>query len=211
MNRIRLTYKKGAALRYTGHLDLHKVWERTFRRACLPLAYSQGFHPQPKIQQACPLPLGFTSECEIVDFWITENIPTDAISATLEPALHPGITILDLKSIPLANPPLQTTIRSAEFEISFPQSEIIETIKEKINSILSAHTLMRERRGKTYDLRSLIHSLVIRNDISPKMVVQLSAMPGATGRPEEVLAAMDIDPIDVEVTRTALFFDNNND
>jgi radical SAM-linked protein len=159
MNRVRLTYKKGAALRYTGHLDLHKVWERTFRRACLPLVYSQGFHPQPKIQQACPLPLGFTSECEIVDFWITENIPTSAISAALESALHPGITILNLKCIPLSDPPLQTTIRSAEFEISFPQSENMESIKEKINSILSAKTLLRERRGKPYDLRSLIHCM----------------------------------------------------
>lgn len=211
MNRVRLTYKKGAALRYTGHLDLHKVWERTFRRACLPLAYSQGFHPQPKIQQACPLPLGFTSECEIVDFWITEDLPTSAISAALEPALHPGITILDLKCIPLADPPLQTIIRSAKYEILFQHSEKLDIITGKINSILSAQSLVRERRGKTYNLRSLIHTLFMKNDISPTMVVKLSAMPGATGRPEEILAEMGIDPINVEVTRTALFFDNNND
>ncbi len=211
MNRVRLTYKKGSALRYTGHLDLHKVWERTFRRAGLPLAYSQGFHPQPKIQQACPLPLGFTSECEIVDFWITEDIPIDEISAALEPALHPGIAILDLKCIPLADPPLQTTIRSAEFVISFSQSENLDTIHEKVNSILSAPSLVRERRGKTYDLRLLIQSLVIKNEISPSMVVQLSAMPGATGRPEEVLAAMGLDPVNVEVIRTALIFDNHHD
>ncbi len=211
MNRVRLTYKKGAALRYTGHLDLHKVWERTFRRAGLPLAYSQGFHPQPKIQQALPLPLGFTSECEIVDFWMTEVISIDEISAALEPALHPGIAILDLKCIPLADPPLQTTIRSAVFVISFPQSENLDSIHEKVNSILSAPSLMRERRGKTYDLRPLIQTLVIKNEISPSMVVQLSAMPGATGRPEEVLAAMGLDPVNVEVIRTALFFDNHHD
>lgn len=211
MNRVRLTYIKCAALRYTGHLDLHKVWERTFRRACLPLAYSQGFHPQPKIQQACPLPLGFTSECEIVDFWITEDIPISAISTALEPSLHPGITILEFKCIPLADPPLQTTIRSAKYEILFQQPENVDTTKEKINSILSAQTLLRERRGKPYDLRPLIHSLYMKNDVSPSMVAMLSAMPGATGRPEEVLAAMGIDLFDVEVTRTALYFDNNND
>ena len=45
--RIRITFSKTAAMRYTGHLDLHRAWERTFRRAGLPLAYSQGFHPQP--------------------------------------------------------------------------------------------------------------------------------------------------------------------
>ncbi len=61
MQRLRLTFAKTAAMRYTGHLDLHTTWERTLRRARLPLAYSQGFHPQPKIQLASALPLGFTS------------------------------------------------------------------------------------------------------------------------------------------------------
>ncbi len=211
MIRIRLTYKKGASLRYTGHLDLHKVWERTFRRARLPLAYSQGFHPQPKIQQACPLPLGFTSDCEIVDFWLTEDVLTNAISEALESTVHPGITILDVKCIPLSDPPLQTTIRSAQYEILLPQSENPDAIIEKINSILYAKSLQRERRGKIYDLRPLIQSLEFKNDKTPSLVLQLSAMPGATGRPEEVLAVMGLDPVNVEVTRTALLFEKNND
>jgi radical SAM-linked protein len=210
MSRIRLTYKKGASLRYTGHLDLHKVWERTFRRARLPLAYSQGFHPQPKIQQACPLPLGFTSDCEIVDFWLTEDVPTNTISAALASAVHPGITILGVKCIPLSDPPLQTTIRSAQYEIQMPEAETPDTITDKIESILSLESLQRERRGKIYDLRPLILSLAIKNDRSPSILVQLSAMPGATGRPEEVLDVMGIDPGNVEVIRTALFFENNN-
>lgn len=210
MSRIRLTYKKRASLRYTGHLDLHKVWERTFRRARLPLAYSQGFHPQPKIQQACPLPLGFTSDCEIVDFWLTEDVPTNTISAALASAVHPGITILDIKCIPLSDPPLQTTIRSAQYEIQLPESETPDTITDKIESILSLESLQRERRGKIYDLRPLILSLAIKNDISPSILVQLYAMPGATGRPEEVLDVIGIDSVNVEVIRTALFFENNN-
>ena len=54
--RIRITFSKQGALRYTGNLDLHKIWERTARRADLALAYSQGFHPQPKMQLAAALP-----------------------------------------------------------------------------------------------------------------------------------------------------------
>ena len=65
MERIRVYYSKTAPMRYTGNLDVHKVWEHTLRRARLPLAYSQGFHPQPRINQACPLPLGMTSRAEI--------------------------------------------------------------------------------------------------------------------------------------------------
>ena len=71
--RYRINYSKKEGMRYTSNLDVHKMWERTFRRAKLPLAYSQGFHPQPKIQQASPLPLGFLSDYEIVDFFKTRG------------------------------------------------------------------------------------------------------------------------------------------
>ena len=68
--RLRIAFSKTGALRYTGHLDLHKLWERTARRAGLPLAYSQGFHPLPKIQLAAALPLGFSARAELVDIWL---------------------------------------------------------------------------------------------------------------------------------------------
>ncbi|HLE27799.1 MAG TPA: TIGR03936 family radical SAM-associated protein, partial [Anaerolineales bacterium] len=70
MQRLRLTFAKTAAMKFSGHLDLHKTWERTLRRARLPLAYSQGFNPQPRLQLASALPLGFTSECEVLDAWM---------------------------------------------------------------------------------------------------------------------------------------------
>ena len=68
--RIRIVYSKADSLKYTGNLDLQKIWERLLRRANLPLAYSQGFHPQPRINQGCPLPLGFIGENEMVDIWL---------------------------------------------------------------------------------------------------------------------------------------------
>ena len=70
MERIRICYAKTEPLRYTSNLDVHKVWERLLLRARLPLAYSQGFHHQPRINQAAPLPLGFTSRVEMVDIWL---------------------------------------------------------------------------------------------------------------------------------------------
>src|SRR5512136_2023173 len=71
--RLRIVFSKTGSLRYTGHLDLQTVWERTVRRAGLPLAYTHGFHPGPKIQIASALPLGFIGRCEIVDIWLQES------------------------------------------------------------------------------------------------------------------------------------------
>ena len=78
--RIRITFAKQGALRYTGHLDLHKLWERAARRAELPLAYSQGFHPQPKMNIAAALPLGFSSRCEVMDMRLEHEIPAGRIT-----------------------------------------------------------------------------------------------------------------------------------
>ncbi len=65
--RARITFSKSGPLRYIGHLDLQTLWERAARRAGLPLAYSNGFHPQAKIYFAAALPLGFSSRAEVMD------------------------------------------------------------------------------------------------------------------------------------------------
>ena len=82
--RVRITFAKTDAMRFTGHLDLHRAWERTFRRAGLPLAYTQGFSPHPRINLASALPLGFTSERELVDIWLEQELPASAVTAALE-------------------------------------------------------------------------------------------------------------------------------
>ena len=205
MIRIRLTYKKGASLKYTGHLDLHKVWERTIRRAQLPLAYSQGFHPQPRLQQACPLPLGFISECEVIDLWLKEDLSVEEILAALIPALQPGIEIVKIETIPLSDAPLQTTVIAADYLAQFNDEIDERIIADKIDHLLSEKTIIRERRNKSYDLRQLIQKCHF-SSMPIGIFMQLSTLPGATGRPEEVLDALGIDLYSVQVVRTGLIF-----
>jgi len=118
MQRFRITYAKQDALRFTGNLDIQKVWERYLRRAELPVAYSQGFHPQPKIQQACPLPLGFISETEITDIWLDDDlISTVDVQHRLTTTGQPGIAIRSVASIVLTCPALQSIMVSAIYQI----------------------------------------------------------------------------------------------
>ncbi|MFN8461848.1 MAG: TIGR03936 family radical SAM-associated protein [Anaerolineales bacterium] len=86
--RIRITFSKQGALRYTGHLDLHKLWERAARRAELPLAYSQGFHPQPKMSLASALPLGFSSTCEVLDMRLERDVELGDLRERLNETLR---------------------------------------------------------------------------------------------------------------------------
>ena len=97
--RIRITFAKQGALRYTGHLDLHKLWERAARRAELPLAYSQGFHPQPKMNIAAALPLGFSSRCEMLDMKLEHDIQLDGLREKLQGTLPTGIQVIHVESV----------------------------------------------------------------------------------------------------------------
>jgi radical SAM-linked protein len=204
MQRIRIHYKKGEALQYIGNLDLHKVWERTFRRAQIPLAYSQGFHPQPRMHQACPLPLGFTSRVEMLDFWCKSDESLTDLQIKLEKTVQPGIEIQSLTSVPLKSPALQTIVESSLYRITLDDSTDLEPVEKKITALNISDHCMRERRGKQYDLRSLIKELTFEPGKPSAILMRLLALPGATGRPEEVLEELGISPFSVDVERIDL-------
>jgi radical SAM-linked protein len=206
--RIRITFAKHGALRYTGHLDLHKLWERTARRAGLPLAYSQGFHPQPKMNIAAALPLGFSSRCEVMDMRLQHDVPLDGLSEKLQTTLPSGIRVLNVERVADGEPALQTKVASAEYEVALTEPVDRSALERRIDSILSAESLLRERRGRAYDLRPLIEHLSLRPDPTPlpTIFMHLSAREGATGRPEEVLDALGIPYEETRIERTKLIF-----
>lgn len=219
--RIRITFSKTGALKYIGNLDLHNLWERGARRAGLPLAYTQGFHPQPKINLASPLPLGFSSRCEVVDLRLNEDVDIHALPPRLQAAMPSGIGILKAESVDENLPALQTQIVSAEYEVTLteavdgsdPSTELRASLKRKMDELLAGESLPRERRGKIYDLRPLIEKLALTPPPLPegegqgvRVVMQLSAREGATGRPDEVLAALGISPDQARIERSGLIF-----
>jgi radical SAM-linked protein len=198
--RIRVTFAKTDHMRYTSHLDVHRTWERTLRRARLPLAYSQGFNPRPKINLAVALPLGFTSDCELVEFWLDGAPPLSAVEAQLREAAPPGIEILHVEEIDPQMPKIPNLVDSAKYDVTL--LEPITDLEKRISDVLGAESLFRERRGKPYDLRPLIED--IKTPDANHLDLQLAARSGATGRPEEVLLALGIDPLEARVRRTAL-------
>lgn len=201
--RIRITFSKQGALRYTGHLDLHKLWERAARRAELPLAYSQGFHPQPKMNLAAALPLGFSSRCEMLDMRLEQDIALEGLPELLNNTLPSGIQVLNVEQVEERAPALQTQVLSAEYEVRTIESTFDEDVKRRIESVIQTQSILRTRRGKEYDLRPLIEALGVEDD---KIVMRLAAREGATGRPEEVLDVLGIGFEETRIERTRLIF-----
>lgn len=201
--RIRITYSKLNALRYTGSLDMQSIWERSFRRAGLPLAYSQGFHPQPRINQALPLPLGMTSQNDLAEFWLEQVMDVSHIANTLRLSVPPGLNISLVQVIDLRAPTLPNLVVSADYRITLLSAPSFDEIINAINLLLARPQIIREKRGKTYDLRPLIEQLTLqpRLDDHIQLVMRLSAREGATGRPEEVLSALGLDPLLARIER----------
>ncbi len=206
--RYRLTFAKTVDLRFTGHLDLHHALERMLRRASLPLAYSQGFNPRPRLNLASALPLGFTSDCELADFWLEEDLPADQLLGDLRCASPPGLQILALECILQKQPSLQKQVIASEYEVQIRQQVPLNTLQTRVHTLLSADSLLRKRRGKEYDLRPLIEALNTDAEENGqlRLRMRLSNLPGATGRPEEVLQALDLDPTYALVIRKRLIF-----
>jgi len=206
--RARITFTKQGALRYTGHLDLHRLWERAMRRADLPLNYSQGFHPQPKISIAAALPLGFSSLGEVLDVRFNADIAIEEIAARLGDSLPLDIKIINVESVDEREPALQTQVLSATYDVHLTEPVDGSELTRKIEDLLASESLPRERRSKFYDLRPLIETLDVITEADGKVWIQmkLAARDGATGRPEEVLNALSIEPEYTRVERTRLIF-----
>jgi radical SAM-linked protein len=209
--RYRMTFSKTEAMRFTSHLDLHTALERTMRRANLPLVYSQGFTPRPKLSLASALPLGYTSEAEAAEFWLKESLPVDEVTKAIHAAAPPGIVLHKIQLSDDRDPKLQNALSSAQFLVSLRQPD--PDLPSRVEAIMAADTLPRERirkgKKKTYDLRALIlfaEVIPAAEDTPQQIHLHLRAEPGATGRPDEVLKEMGIDPLSPHIHRTKLVF-----
>ncbi len=199
--RYRLHFHKTEAMRFTGHLDLHRALERTIRRAGLPLAYTRGFSPHPRLQLAAALPLGFVSRAEIADFWLERPLEPSDVLARLQAAAPPGMHFLEAQIAPEDEPALQRQVTGATYSVRLSDPPPAD-LEKRVRSLLAAPTVLRQRRGKGYDLRPLIARL--EHEGGGRLLMHLSAREGATGRPDEVIEALGLDPLAADVERTSL-------
>lgn len=206
ITRMRVEYTKGQALRFTGHLDLQRLWERLLRRSGLPVRYSQGYHPRARLNLASALPLGFISECELLDFWMDDLRSEEEVQNQLAEAAPPGIAILSVCEVDLREASLQSRMYASEYEVTFFNPQEREGLNHKIQKTLAQAEIFRKRRGKSYDLRPLILDLELRTfDHSEHgLWMRLMAEPGATGRPDEVLDEIGYENTQYLVRRTQL-------
>jgi len=173
-----------------------RLWQRAFHRAGIPLAYSEGFSPHPRISLAAPLPIGVTSETELMDIYTTQGVSPHFFTAAVSQQLPPGIEILQVQQIALTLPSLQSQVRYVEYKVEVETEREPKEIESALASLLSAKHLpwqhQRDTGTRSYDLRALIDDLRLIDWHHPYCTIdmRLRCDSSGSGRPEQVIAAL---------------------
>lgn len=207
--RLRLTFGKLGSQKYVGHLDLAKTWERILRRAQIPLSYSQGFNPRPRLQIATALSLGVTSDCEILDLWLDRPVELVGLAEHLMSKSPPGLPIHQIIEVPLNSPALQTVLESAVYHItptltgdSTDEAISPDELGRRAAELMAQSQLLRTRNEKTYDLRPLIISLALNEAGGLRAELSLGAQ--GTARPDELIDALGLSGRLLSIHRVAI-------
>lgn len=193
--RLRIIHSITPPLCYASHLDRMAVWTRAARRAGLPLRYSEGYHPRPRLQFGAALPVGFHAGAEILDLWLEPPVDPQAAQQQLERELPEGLGIVSVEDVDVNEPSLPKRVQSADYAATVESTLAPSEIERRVDELLAAESLPRERRGRAYDLRPLVEQLEMAETCPDGVVLEmrLATRSGATGRPEEVLAELGLD------------------
>lgn len=207
VQRLRITFGKQGGLKYTSNLDIAKVWERVLRRAQLPILYTQGFNARPRLQIAIALPLGITSECELLDVALRERIDIEGLAERIMSTSPEGLYVYDIEEVAIHENALEREVESAEYRITFVDGVDQEDLKERVNEMLVQERIMKieyNRRGKktAYDLRPLIHDMQV--DDEGQLHIHVATGTRGNVRPDMLLAELGYADAFVHVHRTKL-------
>lgn len=190
---LRIKYKKNREGRFLSHLDLVRTMQRTLRRANLPLAYSEGFNPHPKLSYGSALAVGVTSDGEYLDIELRNEVSLSEIKERIRGAMPPGLEILEIVNLGDRKESLTAVINLARYQVELILKETIDQnkLEQVIADLLSREHLEVVRQGKkgrrNVDIRKGIYGLkgYITDD---SIILEMDLQTGSEGnvRPEEV-------------------------
>jgi radical SAM family uncharacterized protein/radical SAM-linked protein len=194
---VRLKYAKGELLRFISHLDLLRELERTLRRADVPVLYSEGFSPRPKISAGPPLALGWMSDSEWIDVELAGDWPQERLAGLLDDLnTHSasGIEFLKAAAMPPKSASLVAAIEESSYLARFPRPPFetsLGMLTEASAAFMAAASVVitreSKRRRREVDIRPLVDELAVVAD--DEVVLRVTTASDQSVKPTEVLAA----------------------
>ncbi len=210
MQRLRIRFNRGEEVKFISHLDIMRLWQRALNRAGVPLAYSEGFNPHPRMSLAAPLALGVTSEAELMDIVLSRWSSPHSFTESVSRQLPRGIAIRQVYNIAPTLPSLQSQVRYAEYAVGLKTEKSQQDVESTITSLLAKGHLpwqhQRDTGPRHYDLRALIEDLWLIDWHSGycNIGMKLRCDSNGSGRPEQVATALGFEQYPESIHRTKL-------
>ena len=166
MSKLRLIFVKEQQASYISHLDVMRTFQRVFPRAGLSIRHSNGFHPHPILSIVLPLPVGQSSECEILDFESVEESAGEGVAEALNTGMPAGLRVLDCYAA--SRPVREMALLRARLEMEY-DSGVPEDACERIRALFTQEEVYVEKRTKhkgmtELNIVPLIHSLTLTEE-----------------------------------------------
>ncbi len=196
VQRLRVRFARGPEAAEIGHLDLARCWERAFCQAGIAVSYSQGNRPQPRIAIAAGLPMGVTSEGELLDVTVAERTDPAQLAERVQPHLPPGLAAREVREVGMGLPSLSSAVRWADYEVDVPAAE--RDAAAAIEPFLAAESFdwvdKRGEKTREYDLRALVQELRVggAGDGIVRLAMRLRCDAAGVGRPDQVVKALGV-------------------
>ncbi|MEW6724810.1 MAG: TIGR03936 family radical SAM-associated protein [Bacillota bacterium] len=188
--RIRARLEKAGPARYISHLDFLRALERALRRARLPIAYSEGFNPHPRLSFASALPLGATSEAEFIDLLLREDLSATELQHRLNAQLPEGIRVAECREVDEAADSLAARLERCTWEVTFlPQVEPaqLQLALDELSHQRQWIVIKETKKGRReLDIRQLVYGIELdgRSGSGPVLRLQLACGSKDNVRPE---------------------------
>ncbi|MBN1484651.1 MAG: DUF2344 domain-containing protein [Chloroflexia bacterium] len=196
--RLYMNFARGLRLRFLSHLDMMRLWEHAFRRAELPLHYSQGYHPQPRLSLALPLAVGMVAAAEWIEIGLDGIVPLIQLCEQLSRQMPQGIVLRWFAKAEADAPSLASMLQSAEYLVPLEPAPPQTWTQEQVAQFLEAESWpMREQhKGKwrTRDLRQEVKDLSLGPWTAEQGVLRMVLWhrPQISGRPDRILHALNL-------------------
>jgi len=228
VQRVRIRYAKRGPLRFTSHRDVARAFERAVRRAGVPIAFSQGFTPHPKISYASAAPTGVASEAEYLEIGLRAPVDPDRLVVDLDAALSPGLDVLAAVEA-RGGPSLADRIDASVWRIELEGLDA-RAVRDAVDAFRAASEVLVERLTKqgrrTFDARGAVVKIDTSAGSTDFTGSEEAGLPSAAGkapcailnlvvrqvtpsvRPDDVLAGLRVvadlvPPVPSRVTRLA--------
>jgi radical SAM-linked protein len=197
VQRVRIRYAKRGRLRFTSHRDFARAFERALRRAEVPMGYSAGFSPHPKISYVGAAPTGVASEAEYLEIGLARPVELDALRESLDAALPEGLDIVEV--VAAGEGSLAERMQAARWRVELPGVPA-SAASAAVETFLACATLPVERvtreGHRTLDARAPVVSMTVSDgqgdhDSSPRAILEMVVrLESPAVRPDDVLTAL---------------------